>query len=150
MTIRTLEMAGILVEGITDGKPLRQLCREHGISKSAVYRWIDEDPDLAGRIAHARARGYDQLAEEALEIADDRTDDPASRRVRVETRLKLLAKWDSSRYGDKLTVDSNATVTHKYDLDSLSSDKLDQLEAILTDAQRNQGGAGTTVAPSVH
>ena len=40
-----------------------------------------------------------------LEIADDREEDPASRRVRIETRLKLLAKWDPKRYGDRLQAE---------------------------------------------
>jgi hypothetical protein len=30
------------------------------------------------------------------------------RRLQIETRLKLLSKWDPKRYGDK--IDVNATV----------------------------------------
>lgn len=39
-----------------------------------------------------------------MEIVDILEEDPASRRVRAETRLKLLAKWDPKRYGDKLEL----------------------------------------------
>lgn len=126
MTERSQELADALVAGIEGGIPLRQLCRTHEIGKSTVYRWIDDDEEFAGRIARARPLGYDAIAEEALEIADDGTNDWEERerddgstyealraehvqrsRLRVETRLKLLAKWDPKRYGDKTLVGSD-------------------------------------------
>lgn len=105
--LRTASNADILVEGISEGVPLRQLCRENGFSKSAVYVWMAEDAAFAGRIACARAQGYDAIADETMEIADDLHDEPASRKVRIETRLKLLAKWDPKRYGDKVLMGSD-------------------------------------------
>lgn len=107
MAERTEELAAALVEGLYDGKPLRQLCRDNGISKSAVYRWLDDDSDFAGRIAHAREHGFHEIADECLEIADDQDEKPESRKVRIDTRLKLLAKWDPKRYGDKQLVGSD-------------------------------------------
>jgi hypothetical protein len=64
--------------------------------------WMDEDAGIASAIARAREEGFDAIADDCLAIADDRTDEPASRRVRVETRLKLLAKWDPKRYGEMI------------------------------------------------
>ncbi len=90
---------------LEDGETLRAICREDGMpSYGAVYDWIEKDPEIASRFERARARGADAIAEQAMAIADDRSDDPASRRVRVETRLKLLAKWHPKRYGDKLEL----------------------------------------------
>ena len=43
---------------------------------------------------------------DCLTIADNTEEDPASRRVRVETRLKLLAKWCPRRYGDAANPNS--------------------------------------------
>ena len=77
-------------------------------------------------IAYARARdeGFDQIAAQALIIADTqhegeivtekpdgtverrREDMLGHRKLQIETRLKLLAKWDPRRYGDKLQVES--------------------------------------------
>ena len=125
-TVRTMAIDEILLEGISEGIPLRQLCRIHGISKSAVYNWRKEDAEFDGRFAQARARGFHEIAEEALEIADDGTNDWVKRekpggtagddvlngehvqrsKLRIETRLKLLAKWDPKNYGDK-TILSN-------------------------------------------
>ena len=122
---------------ISEGVPLRQICRRAGMpSKTGFYEWLDgtdldgEDlsaPDVrSGRLArYARARklGYDALAEESLEIADDGTNDWVERekedgrldvevdrdhiqrsKLRIETRLKLLAVWDPKRYGQMIKV----------------------------------------------
>ena len=89
---------------ISKGEPRAQICRSISIGTSTVYDWMAADTALAGRFARARAEGFDVIAEDCLEIADDRDDDPASRRVRVETRLKLLAKWDPKRYGDRVEL----------------------------------------------
>jgi hypothetical protein len=75
-------------------------------------------------IARAREEGFDAIAAECLEIADTplvgakikkrgdgieetREDMLGHRKLQIETRLKLLAKWDPKRYGDK--IDVNAT-----------------------------------------
>lgn len=86
------------------------ICRDEKMPHVAnVWRWAEADEAFSQRIAQARIEGADALAAQCLEIADDLTDDPASRRVRVETRLKLLAKWDPKRYGDKLEVSGGET-----------------------------------------
>ena len=73
----------------------------------------------------ARESGFDAIANECLEIADDAALDTietrfgpkpdkewlARSKLRVETRLKLLAKWHPKKYGDKLQVEQKtATV----------------------------------------
>ena len=91
-----------LAEWLEEGNTLREFCRLEGKpSKSRFYDWIEGDPALAGRIAHARARGFDAIAEHSLAIADGAEEDDVQRsKLRFEARLKLLAKWDPRRYGD--------------------------------------------------
>jgi hypothetical protein len=101
VSIRNKKLADLIIEQLTSGKPLRQICREQGIGQSAVYDWLDDDEELLGRFARARERGGHEIADECIEIADDKAEDPASRRVRVETRLKLLAKWNPKMYGER-------------------------------------------------
>lgn len=85
-----------------------------------VYDWTEANPDFAAAIARARIAGYDAIAHEALEIADTpmkgvETTTKANgdteekwgdmlghRKLQIETRLKLLSKWDPKRYGDKI------------------------------------------------
>ena len=108
---RTPEMVEAILEGMSKGRMLTHLCEEHGITTQAWANW--RHADEAFDIAHARARdaGYDAIAVACLEIADDREDDPASRRVRTDVRLKLLAKWDPKRYGDKQQVEHSGGVS---------------------------------------
>lgn len=68
-------------------------------------------------IARAREAGFDRIAADCLEIADQTGKDTiygdngaradtewiSRSKLRIETRLKLLAKWDPKRYGDKIT-----------------------------------------------
>lgn len=119
-----------ICERLSKGEPLACICRDDGMPhRSTVDDWKNEkgaDGKLTERaefvsrqIACAREDGFDALAREALEISDDGTRDYAPdgdggvvvnhdhiqrSRLRVDTRLKLLAKWDPKRYGDKVQL----------------------------------------------
>ena len=101
-SVRTPEIDQQIIERLSEGEPLAAICRDIGIGVSTVYDWKDADEQFAGRIARAREIGFDAIAAHGLSIVDDLGEDPASRRVRSEYRLKLLAKWDPKRYGDML------------------------------------------------
>jgi hypothetical protein len=101
----TPELFAEICERLSKGEPLAQICRdEHMPSDRTVGNWRDSDPALASAIARAREAGFDAIALEALRIADDKEGEHQRDRLRVDTRLKLLAKWDPKRYGDKLQV----------------------------------------------
>lgn len=126
-TTYTTEQAEEICERIANGEPLRVICRdEHMPAWRTVYHWIEAQPEFAARIARARDLGYDAIAEEALEIANTpcegvrtevsengtkevREDMLGHRKLQVETRLKLLAKWAPQKYGDKQAIDLNVT-----------------------------------------
>lgn len=144
-SLRTAELADRLVQGISEGIPLRQLCRTNAISKSEVYNWIAADAEFAGRIARAREEGYDAIAEECLDIADDARNDWMERvgadgetgaivvntdhiqrsKLRIETRLKLLAKW-SKKYADKIDHTVTGRLEH---VSTLSEAELERIAA---------------------
>lgn len=63
--------------------------------------WIAEDPEFSRIIWDARLDAAQQMADEMCSIADDKTLDPASRRVMVDTR-KWVASKLLSRYSDKI------------------------------------------------
>ena len=138
VNIRSAKLADIIIEELTAGKPLRQICREQGVGKSAVYDWLDEDAELLGRFARARERGGHEIADECLEIADDREEDPASRRVRVETRLKLLAKWNPKMYGDtsKLALTGADGGAIKHEVEMASPETMAELTQALLSAAK--------------
>lgn len=118
----TEEIAEEICSRLEEGEPLRAICRDdHMPARRTVDDWRVAMPAFAARIARARSIGFDAIAEEALQIADTpmegveittdergtsekRGDMLGHRKLQVETRLKLLAKWDPKRYGDKLAI----------------------------------------------
>lgn len=117
-TKRTPELVEDILSRMSKGETLTSACLVHEISTSTWRVWCRDDEALD--IAHARARdeGFDALAEGSLAIIDAPPErymtelgeriDPASvawAKNRAEQRLKLLAKWDPKRYGDKLTTE---------------------------------------------
>ena len=117
-----------ICELLSDGIPLREICRMEGMPPwRNIYFWMARDEDLSAHIARAREMGYDNIAEECLDIADNSTNDWMDRefrnahgkievervadtehiqrsKLRIETRLKLLAKWKPEKYGDKTII----------------------------------------------
>jgi hypothetical protein len=102
---------------------------------TAIYAWAAQDKALSERIAQAREQGYDAIAEDLLAIADTplmgetetssangltitRQDMLGHRKLQIETRLKLLAKWNPKKYGDRqiLAGDKDSPVEVKADL----------------------------------
>jgi hypothetical protein len=119
----TDELSNEIVERLCNGEPLRQICRDdHMPSWRSVYNWIKEKEEFASRIAHARDLGYDAIAEDCLSIADNQEEGTktvtdhngtkietpdmiAHRKLKIETRLKLLSKWNPKKYGDRINTD---------------------------------------------
>lgn len=122
----TPALADEIVERLSDGEPLRQICRDdHMPSWRTVYEWMRQDEDFASRIARARDLGADAIAEEIVDIIDNGTNDWMEKldkdqqpvgwqlngehvqrsKLRAEMRLKLLAKWRPSKYGDKTGIE---------------------------------------------
>ena len=102
------------------GEDARDFCRQDGAPAfRTVYDWLDKDREFSARFARAREAGEDVIAQECLEIADDGTNDymtitkgdetynvedrevTSRSKLRVETRLKLLAKWNPKKVRGK-------------------------------------------------
>jgi hypothetical protein len=108
-TKKTPEVIQRLLDGIADGVTLRALCREDGMPNwRTVYDWIEADADLAAQVARARELGFDAIAEDVFDIADGTraiSEHVQLSKMRIDTRLKLLACWNPKKYGSKATVD---------------------------------------------
>lgn len=100
-----LELLEDLIEALSAGTPLREFARQRDVAYASLYRWAKAaGEDMQTRIAHAREVGGEALAEECLDIADG-WGDPARDKLRVWTRLQLLAKWFPERYGERQRLD---------------------------------------------
>jgi len=109
---------------LAKGEPLAQICRDEGMPHPSTVRdWMDAKPDVSRAIARAREDGEDWIAAECLAIADTplegeetkldesgkvvetkRGDMLQHRKLQIETRLKLLAKWNPRKWGEKVAV----------------------------------------------
>jgi transposase len=125
------EVADEICERLSQGEPLRQICRDERMPAwQTVYGWKAAHEEFSKRIAHAREAGFDAIAEECLEIADETAFDTVETdqgfrantewisrsKLRVETRLKLLAKWDPKRYGDRVDLNHGGQDGNPVDL----------------------------------
>ena len=119
----------MLLEHISLGETLRQWARDKKMGYVTVYLYINECETRIKRFARAREMGHDFIAEEILAIADDGANDWMDKydkygelagyqlngehvqrsKLRIDARLKLLAKWNPKKYGDKLDLKADIT-----------------------------------------
>ncbi len=120
-TTYTEEIVEEIAERLSKGEPLAQICRDEGMPHPSTVRdWMAAHESVSRRIARAREDGFDAIAADALSIADDGTrdyqrseqgalvvdhDHIQRSKLRVDTRLKLLAKWDPKRYGERVAME---------------------------------------------
>lgn len=125
------EIARVILERLSDGETLNEVCRTPGMPKpSTVRRWDLDDVDgFAAQYARARILGYLQMADDLTDIMDDGRNDWMARqmanesedspakiawqvngehvsrsRLRVDARKWLLSKALPKIYGDKLAL----------------------------------------------
>lgn len=142
----TPELAEEICERLSNGEPLRQICRDdHMPSWVAVYQWMDKSEELSLAIAHAREAGQDAMAERAFAEMYDEPERILSEsggridpgyvqlvKARAEITLKMLAKWNPKRYGDRIAVAGDAESPLRVEAE-VKADKL--LEALITNAE---------------
>lgn len=113
------EIKDEIIAWLSNGDTLRSYCRQDGKpGYKAVYDWLDQDADFTIRFGRARLMGHDAIAEDARQIAQseplavfdeagNKRYDPGSiahKKLMIETDLKLLAKWNPKKWGDRTTI----------------------------------------------
>ena len=106
-----------------DGSTLSAVCRAEGMPKRTTFLdWVKKDSALADRYARAREIGAYAMADDLLDIADDKTRDTrivdgrevadtewiTRSRLRVDTRKWLVARILPWVFGDKPPGDAGA------------------------------------------
>jgi hypothetical protein len=108
--------AQLLVDYIADGMTFIDACKHLGYRRQSIYERMERSPRFREMVEKARTEGYDAIANQCLAIADETAFDTvetdkglkankewmARSRLRVDTRLKLLAKWHPHKYGEKI------------------------------------------------
>lgn len=125
------ETLSVIVQRVADGESLKAICKSRLWPYSLVAKWLAEDVGRKSQYDAALALWGDSLAQEAVAIADTvqvgvirKTDSDGGvtetqedmlghRKLQVDTRLKLAAKLDRERYGDRVV---NAPPSNPQDL----------------------------------
>lgn len=155
---RTPEVIEAVLEGLREGVPLAEICRRGPeFPHPSVWRsWCAADEALANAYAAARDDGFDKIALETLRIADtpveakrvkvsaDGTetvteDALGHRKLQIDTRRWLLARWDPKRYGDRVMQEHTGEVGHKVDV-AVDTGSLVELAEGLREAARAARG----------
>ncbi len=121
-TLYTAKIAGRILDQLSGGRPLAQVCRDPGMpSHATVRQWEKENREgFAARYKRAREIGYHVMADEILAIADDSRNDRIVRRrsdgtteivanpanvrhsrLRINARRWLLSKALPRHYGKR-------------------------------------------------
>ena len=106
---------------LAEGLSLRKSAKAIGVSAATVLNWVDANAAFNEQYTCARARGYQLLADEILEIADsskrdlDEEGKPDSEavardRLRVDSRKWMLSKMLPKVYGDKLDLNHSGRI----------------------------------------
>lgn len=127
-----------LLERQAKGEPLARICADsHLPAFQTVFEWEERFPQFRELSARARAIGTHYLAGDCIRIADDPSLDPAHKRVMVDTRLRLIGKWNRKDYGERMALtgaDGGAIQTETrqvVDIETLSYDDRLKLRDLL-------------------
>lgn len=134
-----------LLHRLEEGESLSSICRDPRMpAYSTVYTWLDEGtgPDGFGeQFRSARARGLDKIADDCIAIADESENDTfingdgmrvvnqeviQRSRLRIDTRLRLLGKWNRSKYGEGVDITSGGEKLAAMD-DEAAARKLEEI-----------------------
>lgn len=130
-----------IFERLSMGEPLAEICRDETMpGLRTIYNWEQSIEGFLARIARLREVGYDMIAADTLRIADNSDDDYEETengprfnaenvmrsKLRVETRLKLLAKWDRKRYGEE-KGETNVNFTNQVNVVTINEDRRKEL-----------------------
>lgn len=111
-SIFNAEVFAQICERLGTGEPLAQICRDPGMpSYSSVYAWQQARRDISEAIARARDEGEDLIAANCRNIARGKEGsslDVQRDKLIIDTDLKLLAKWNPKKYGEKIQAEHSS------------------------------------------
>lgn len=119
-SLYTPEVAEAILSRIAEGEPLNWICRDPGMPKPRTVRdWKKQKPEFEEAYGDARDAGFDVIAHRARQTirgkqqaeGGESTGDVVRDKAIAEFDLKLLAKWDPRRYGDRVSMEHSGHMT---------------------------------------
>jgi hypothetical protein len=112
-TLYTEALADEILKRHAAGESLTKICAERGMPNiNTIGKWTVNNQEFSHARARARLDWAEYLFAEALDIADNigSEDTPAlvqRDKLRVNTRLKMVAKINPAEYGERLEIATN-------------------------------------------
>lgn len=144
-------LADVVCLRMQAGESLRAICRDDDMpAESTVRTWaVANHQGFHAQYTRAREAQMDALAEDLIEIADEKDADTNRARLRVDTRKWLMSKIAPKRFGDRthheLTGRDGGPIQTQ-DLTHYSDERLAALAALL--GQDSDTGGGESGDPS--
>lgn len=120
LSMYTVELGEEICRRLSEGEPLRAILRsdDKWPSPRTISNWRKAHPAFDEAFLQARDDGYDAIAERVRMTARGKSEDAGGDssgdvqrdKLIVDTDLKLLAKWDPRRYGEKLDLNHGGKV----------------------------------------
>ena len=127
------EIAAEILKRVSEGEPLRQVCRDIGIPESTARQWSRDDRNgFAAQYQAARMMQVESWADEIIMTGNRDDLEPHDKRVRCDNLKWLMSKLAPKRYGERLLVagDAENPIQHLHAQVSLSGLTDDQLAAL--------------------
>lgn len=98
---------------MAEGKQMARICETTGLSKRAIFDWLESDAERAAAATRARTRAAHVLAGETLEIADEADADHPGElqkaKLRIQARSWVAERWGRATYGAP-SAQANVTI----------------------------------------
>jgi hypothetical protein len=119
---------------LAGGMSLKRICEKKTMpSRQSVYSWLRLHEEFLDNYTRAKDDSADALADDIIDIAQGvlkKKYDPQAARVAIDGMKWSASKLKPKKYGDKLDLTGESTVTHKFkDLDD------EQLDAAIAAAK---------------
>ena len=122
----TKELAARICERLAAGESLRAICRDGDMPSGPTVRgWVLNNEGFSQQYTLARELGYQEMADEIIDIADESAGDSyedsngvlrtgqevvGRSRLRVDTRKWLLSKCLPKIYGDRQHIEMSGNL----------------------------------------
>jgi hypothetical protein len=100
----TIDQFNSILKLYADGISVESACKQLQHSTASFYALVNDNSDCEKSYTRVQLCRCRKQADEIIDIADDRSDDPRSRAVRIDARKWTLAHMLPKKYGDKIDV----------------------------------------------
>lgn len=124
MSLFTEEKAAKIIEGIEDGKTLKEIAESIGVTRNTIWTWMQLCKPFSDHVARAREYQAHAFADSAVDLLDNADISGADHKnnmavlrkaeQRARIRTELAKSYNFGQYGDKkqsLNVNINTEVS---------------------------------------